>query len=162
MALSYRIEFHMRDPRHDIQFTVREPVWQKIADIFDKSDECEPRSCIVIRTVDGMCVAINLAEVQAVSHLSDAVIAPPDNSVYDDAIQIQLKGRERPFEERTEDDVSLADLIMALERGPDIVPVVRLLDEDGEMLRVKAAEIVYVIAPAVQVDAGYRAIENDE
>lgn len=162
MALSYRIEFHMRDPRHDVQFTVREPVWQKIADIFDKSDEREARSCVVIRTVDGMCVAINLAEVQAVSHRSETVVTSPHRSAYKGPIQIQMKGRKRPFERGTEDNVSPADLMMALEHGPDIVPVVRLLDEVGEVLRMKAAKIVYVVAPAAQVDSGYREIEKDE
>ena len=162
MAMNYRLAFMMRDRRHDFELAVREKVWNRIGEIFDDPNgPTRPSPFTVMRTVDGRCVALNLTEVQAVSHLYDPAIAPSDSTVYEGPILFQLKGRHKPLDEWTCSDESLADLIAGLEHGPEVVPIVRMLDGDGEVLRLNPHELVYVMAPAQWVDAGYEAFERD-
>lgn len=143
LPMNYRLQFLMRDERHDFEIAVREPDWLRVAEEF--MAERKDTSFIAVRTIDGRCVVLNLSQVQAMRHLYDPVLAAPDTTVHEGPILIQLIGREGPLEEFTSSDESLADLVMELEHGPGIVPVVKLRDEDGEWLRVDARQVVYVM-----------------
>ncbi len=114
-----------------------------------------------MRTVDGQCVVINLEDVQAVSHLEEFSAAPVSPSRYEGPTVVTLRGGGKPLQERLLPPESTADLVMALELGPDVVRVIKLVDDAGVEIWIRAAEVVCMTAAAQTVDEGYAAFESE-
>lgn len=162
MATQFRLSFSMRQRHFDFNAIVSETVWNHVAaDLDDQSDIAPMSPYIGFRTLDGTLELVNRSEICAVRHRSDVVVNAPDSLVYEGPVQIRLRGRRKPMEELPSSDESLADFIIQLERGPDLLPVVRFLDENDETLRLPQHGIVRVTVSTVRLDAGYEALDRE-
>lgn len=104
-------------------------------------------------------MTIAVCDVQGVRHRSDVVTSPSESTICEDPTQILLRGRLDALGVLAVDDEAVGDLVMALEHGPDVVPVVSLLLEGDDELRLIPSEVVYVIAASHKLDAAYARFE---
>jgi hypothetical protein len=121
----------------------------------------EEDSFVALRTVDGRCIVLNLLSVQGVRTSTYGFGASETAETYDGPTEILLKGRGQVLDTFPPDDASLGDLVMALEHGPDVVPWVNLVVDDGDELMIRAREVVYVIASSARLDAAYEGFIKD-
>lgn len=118
-------------------------------------------SFVALRTVDGRCVVLNLLSVQGVRSRTDGFGASETAETYDGPTEILLKGRGQVLVTFPPDDASLGDLVMALEHGPDVVPWVKLVVDEGDEMMIRARDVVYVIASSDRLDAAYDGFITD-
>lgn len=160
MPNPHRLALHMRDERYDLVLQVHAAVWKKIVERLDSPKGPTLLTPFMsLRTVDGRCVVINLEELQAASHDESAVEAPMSPWMDNEPTVIALRGQHTGRLVRHLPAEAVADLVMALEHGPDVVRTIKLVDNVGQELLIMAAEVVLVIAPAGLLDRGYAAFE---
>lgn len=153
------LTFLLKDGREDLDVQVDVLAANRIIQNFESRSRAS--DFIVFRTAMGNCIGVNLVEVQGIRRGPTA--SDPSNCLAVNAYstRIQLKDRKVAIESARNSDVDLADFINGLELGPEVVACPIFVDSHGDELMVDARQVIFVIAPGAQVDAGYEQFCKD-
>jgi len=116
----------------------------------------------VCDTIDGKCVAVNMAQIQAVNILWEPTTCYEDLMHYDGPIKIIIKNRKEVMESYTDNPDELYEFYTILDLGPhEVGTFAGFTDMDGELLQLNMHELVYIEAPSSLTDEGWRMIKDD-
>ncbi|OED37598.1 hypothetical protein AB833_22955 [Chromatiales bacterium (ex Bugula neritina AB1)] len=163
MANEYLINLLMNGLEEPFQYEVREKDWSRAQRVFDNADMIESRSgFLIFDTVEGLAVAVCLADVQLVRFLYNPVQFPSDQKRGHDEIQVWLRGRKEVVSMFNGDDQdTLAALFVFLDGGTETVAFPGFCDLDGEMVHINVSQMVLITAPLHQVQEGHRELRRD-
>lgn len=118
-------------------------------------------SFFTLRTVDDRYVMLRPRFVQSVYSSTDGFGAPDNPEPYDGATTILFRGDESVREVFPPDDAGIGGMVMELEHGPDVVPWITLVVDEGDELFFNARLVVYVIAATSRVLAAFEGFMRD-
>ena len=118
-------------------------------------------SFITLRTVDDRYVMLRPRFVQSVYSSTDGFGAPDDPEPYDGATTILFHGDESVREVFPPEDAGIGDMVMELEHGPDVVPWITVVVDEGDELFFNARSVVYVVAATSRVLAAFEGFMRD-
>lgn len=164
MATQYLINFLLRGHTEAIEFEVRESSWLRAQSLFDNIESSDPSGrFLTFDAVEGLAVAISIADLQLVRFLWNAVRFPSDQKHKEDPVHVWLRGREDPIKLLPDEDKdSLSAFFIFLDSGADLTPFPDLMDIDGESTFFNAQEMVLVTAPLHEVREGDQLLLDGE
>lgn len=118
-------------------------------------------SFITLRTVDDRYVMLRPRFVHTVYSSTDGFGAPDDPEPYDGATEILFRNEDSAREVFPPEDAGIGDMVMELEHGPDVVPWITLVVDEGDELFFDARAVVYVIAATSRVLAAFEGFMKD-
>lgn len=127
----------------------------------EAAPEPDDMSFFTLRTVDDRYVMLRPRFVQAVRSSTDGFGAPDAPEPYDGATAIMFHGEASAREVFPPDDAGIGDMVMDLEHGPDVVPWITLVVDEGGELFFNARSVVYVIASTSRVLAAFEGFMKD-
>ncbi len=114
-------------------------------------------------TLEGKCVGINLAQIQAIRLLWEPSSLPEEENYYEGPIKIFFLNRESPVSSYTESPDILCVLYSELEHGPEVVgDFVNFIDEDGEEVIINMNELLYIECPKSLATEGWEMIRKED
>jgi hypothetical protein len=163
MPKQHFLKFIIHNQTDDLLLEVREAEVDRIRNqINDFNGDTSEVRFHWIETVDGKNIIINMACVQAIRILWDAVEFPSDMTRSQGPIVIALRGATEQLKFHTEEPDQIYDLFTNLEHGPDVVPYPMCNDEDGEPIIINAREVVWVMAPTHIIDEGRQIVIEED
>jgi len=164
MARQFLINLLVKGFADALEYEVREREWERAQDLFDHVDT--PGSVnrfLVFDCVEGLMVAVRVADIQRVQFLWNPVEFPSDQKHREEDARVWLRGRDDPVIVSIGDDKdSLSLLFTQLDTGFNELAFPGFFDIDDELVRFNAAEIVILTAPLHLVSEGFRVLHGDE
>jgi len=163
MANQYLINLLIRGFDENIEFEVRESDWKRIQNLFDRVDSSKsPGRCLVFDTVDGLTVAVSIAEVQLAQFPWNVVEFASDQKHKEDDVRVWLRGRDEPVSVSVGDEKdALSAFFTYLDSGAEYEAFPGFSDIDGELVLFNAAEIVMATAPLHVLREGFRDLTRE-
>jgi len=164
VARQFLINLLVKGFAEAFEFEVREREWERAQDLFHCIDTlADVNRCLVFDCVEGLIVAVSIADIQRVQFLWNAVEFPSDQKHREEDARIWLRGRDDPVHVAIGDDKdSLSLFFIRLDTGFDDLAFPGFFDVDDELVRFNAAEIVLITAPLHLVSEGFRDLQGEE
>ena len=163
MAMQFLINLSIKGFVDNLEFEVREAEWERAQGFFDCFDFSHNTSrCLLFDTVDGLTVAVNIADVQVVQFPWNAVQLASDQKHKEDDVHVWVRGCDKPISVSVDDDTdALSAFFVFLDSGSEFEAFPGLIDIDGELVRFNATELVLATAPLHLLREGFRELQRD-
>jgi len=163
MANQYLINLLIKGFDDNIEYEVREGDWERAQGLFEQADfayrSCR---CLVFDSVDGLAVAVSIADIQSVQFLQNVLEFASDQKHKDDDVHVWLKGRDEPISVVVgEEKDSLSAFFIFLDSGAETEAFPGFFNIDGELVRFNSRELVMATAPLHVLNEGFRELKQD-
>lgn len=160
MLQRYYLRFILKGNDQDLIHEVSKDRWDQLRmQLSERRADTSPAAFICFDTENGRSIAINPDQLQAVCYLWN-LAAPRRDAATDDVwSMLKLVGKEPWALGFVDDAVSVFDFFCALELGCDMEPFPSFKDEDGELIQVRAEEVVWFDVPTQLLARGQDALD---
>lgn len=163
----FTVSMLFRGRKEWVHYRIPHPQWERLRELFagPRFRDLHELDYVMFRTSDRRCVLFDTLSVVAIRFLWDVLaLEVPDGEEPEesDAIHLYFRDRQEPLEISPEDNADTFPFIQEIENDAGTKrPFVEIVDEDGELVVVNAAEVYLVEYPANAEGVTWERVEED-